>query len=392
MRKRVWVPLVLVGAAAIAFFAITPGWLEARTNKLDGLPLIPVSAEAKALHATLTIVDLHSDTLLWKRNLLHRANRGHEDLPRLQAGNVALQLFASVTKSPRGQNYDGNTGDTDNITPLVIAQLQPPRSWFSLTERSLFHAHKLDRAVAASEGALTKVTDAASLDALLSARAAGSGPVGGMLTIEGLQNLEGKAETLDRLYAAGFRMAGLTHFFDNELAGSMHGVAKGGLTPLGKQVVARMEELGMIVDVAHLSHAGLAELIETARRPLVSSHGGVQAVCKTNRNLSDDEIRGIAETGGLVGIGYWDGAICSTDPRAAARAMKHVRDLVGIAHVALGSDYDGATTVRFDTSQLEQITQALIDEGFTPEEIRAVMGGNAIRVIRAGLQPMTPGG
>ena len=92
--------------------------------------------------------------------------------------------------------------------------------------------------------------------------------------------------------------------------------------------------------------------------------------------------------GGIIGIGYWEGAICSTDPRAAAKAMKHVRDLVGIQHVALGSDYDGATTVRFDTSQLVQVTQALLDEGFTADEIRAVMGENALRVIRAGLVPM----
>jgi microsomal dipeptidase-like Zn-dependent dipeptidase len=168
----------------------------------------------------------------------------------------------------------------------------------------------------------------------------------------------------------------------------MHGVKKGGLTPLGVDVVRRMEDIGMIVDVAHISHQGLQDLLRIARRPLVSSHGGVQAICKTNRNLSDDEIRGIARTDGLVGIGYWDGAICGTDPRVAARAMKHVRDLVGIRHVALGSDYDGATTVRFDVSHLEQITQALLDEGFTHEEIRAVAGGNALRVIRAGIAPL----
>ena len=70
--------------------------------------------------------------------------------------------------------------------------------------------------------------------------------------------------------------------------------------------------------------------------------------------------------------------------------MKHVRDLVGIQHVALGSDYDGATTVRFDTSQLEQVTQALMDEGFTPDEIRAVMGENALRVLRDGIEPLAP--
>jgi microsomal dipeptidase-like Zn-dependent dipeptidase len=183
-------------------------------------------------------------------------------------------------------------------------------------------------------------------------------------------------------------MAGLTHFFDNELAGSMHGLKKGGLTPFGRNIVRKMEAKGMIVDIAHLSHTGVAEVLAMATRPVVSSHSGVQATCKVNRNLTDDEVRGVAKTGGVIGIGYWDGAICSTDPRAAAKAMKHVRDLVGIQHVALGSDYDGATTVRFDTSQLVQVTQALMNEGFTAQEIRAVMGENALRVIRAGLVPM----
>jgi len=117
-------------------------------------------------------------------------------------------------------------------------------------------------------------------------------------------------------------------------------------------------------------------------------HGGVQATCDVNRNLTDAEIRGVAKTGGVVGIGYWDGAVCGTSPRDAARAMKHVRDLVGIEYVALGSDYDGATTVRFDTSQLVQVTQALMDEGFTDDEIRAVMGENALRVLREDLEPL----
>ena len=391
MRKRIWMPAAVLAIAAIGFFAIAPGYLEADMNRIDGKQLIKVSPEALALHQSLQIVDLHSDTLLWKRDLLEPASRGHEDLPRLQQGNVALQLFSSVTKTPKGQNYEGNGADTDNITPLVIAQLQPIRTWNSLVERSLYHGAKLDRAVAGSQGRLVKVSDNASLDALLAARASGNGPakgpVGAMLTIEGLHNLEGKAENLDRLYAAGFRMAGLTHFFDNQLAGSMHGTGKGGITAFGLEVAGRMEDKGMIIDIAHLSHAGVAQLLAVVRRPVVSSHGGVQATCQVNRNLTDEEIKGVAKTGGVIGIGYWDGAICDTSPRAAARAMKHVRDLVGIAHVALGSDYDGATTVRFDTSQLVQVTQALLDEGFTPDEVRAVMGGNALRVIRAGLVP-----
>ncbi len=388
MRKKFWIPLMLVGVTAVGFFGFLPGYVEGSMNQIDGQPLIAVSDEAEALHKTLTIVDLHSDTLMWNRDLNDSVSRGHMDLPRLQDGNVALQLFSSVTKTPKDQNYDGNGADTDNITLLTIAQLQPVKTWGSLAERSLYHAQKRDASVAGTNGALKAVDTAGQLNALLAARKKGSRAVGAMLTIEGLQNLEGKAANLDRLYDAGFRMAGLTHFFDNELAGSMHGLKKGGLTPFGRDIVRRMEAKGMIIDIAHLSHTGVAEVLAMATRPIVSSHGGVQATCKVNRNLTDDEVRGVAKTGGVIGIGYWEGAVCSTDPRAAAKAMKHVRDLVGIQHVALGSDYDGATTVRFDTSQLTQVTQALLDEGFTAQEIRAVMGENALRVIRAGLVPL----
>lgn len=389
MRKMIWIPIALLSVAAVGLFGIAPGYLETQMNKVDGKELLVVSPEAEALHKSLLVVDLHSDTLLWKRDMTQPASRGHEDLPRLQAGNVALQVFASTTKSPKGQNYDSNSDDSDNITPLVIAQLQPRRTWTSLLERSLFHAEKLDSAVATADGQLLKVTDETSFNKLLIAHSRAHGPVGALLSVEGLHNLEGKAENLDKLYAAGFRMAGLTHFFDNELAGSLHGVKKSGLTPFGRSVMGRMEELGMIVDIAHCSHQCVAEILASARRPVVSSHGGVQAVCKVNRNLSDDEIRGVAKTGGVIGIGYWDAAICDTSPRSIAKAIRHVRDLVGINHVGLGSDYDGGTTVRFDTSQLVQITQALMDEGFTVDEIRAVMGGNALRLIRAGILPMS---
>ena len=390
MKKFAWGAIVLLLVAAVGFFALAPGIVARSMNQIDGQPLIPVSERAKALHRTLTIVDLHSDTLMWKRSLLSDNAGGHEDLGRLEQGNVALQVFSSVSKTPKGQNYDANSSETDNITLLAVAQLQPVRTWSSLLERSLWHAEKLHRAIGKAGGRLVAVEAPADLEGLVSRRATKGRGVGAMLSIEGLQNLEGDLANLDRLHDAGFRMAGLTHFFDNDLAGSMHGLEKSGLTPQGREAVRRMEALGMIVDVAHCSHACVADILGMATRPVVSSHGGVQATCQVNRNLTDAEIRGVAKTGGVVGIGYWDAAICGTSPRDAARAMKHVRDLVGIDHVALGSDYDGATTVRFDTSQLTQVTQALLDEGFTEGEIRQAMGLNALRVIRAGILPLPP--
>ncbi len=401
MKRKHWLWLfALLAIALLAFFTLAPGIVERGMNKVIATTLPTVTPQTRRLHATLQIADLHEDTLLWKRDLLTRSDQGQVDLPRLQAGNVALQIFSSVTKTPKGQNYDANGADTDNITLLTVAQLQPPRTWTSLLERSLWHATKLLRASAKSDDQLRVIGTPAGLDELLRIRDAPflcfhncrksrrTGPlVGALLSIEGLHNMEGKLANLDRLHAAGYRMASLTHFFDNELAGSMHGIAKGGLTPLGRATVRRMERLGMIVDIAHASHRSVAEILAMAKRPVVSSHGGVQAVCKVNRNLTDAEIRGVARAGGVIGIGYWDAAICGTQPAQVAAAIQHVRDLVGIDHVGLGSDFDGAVATGFDTAQLVYVTQALVDRGFTPEEIRKVMGGNALRVLRAGIAP-----
>lgn len=386
--KILWGVLTLIIVAAVGFFGFAPGIAENGMNKVVATTMPKVTDETRKLHATLQIADMHGDTLLWSRDLNKRSSRGQIDVQRLIDGNVALQIFSSVTKTPKGQNYASNSDKTDNITLLTVAQLQPPGTWSSLLERSLFHARKLDRAAGASGGKLRVLRTPADLDALLADRAKGQKVVGAMLSIEGLQNMEGKFGNIDVLYNAGFRMAGLAHFFDNELSGSMHGEKKGGLTPLGFQTVARMEQLGMIVDIAHASHPAVADILRVARRPVVSSHGGVQAVCKENRNLTDDEIRGVAKTGGVIGIGYWDAAICSLEPREIARAIAYVRDLVGVDHVGLGSDFDGAVTTGFDTSQLVAITQALVDRGFTPDELRKVMGGNILRVLRAGLAPM----
>ncbi|MEY9878611.1 membrane dipeptidase [Bradyrhizobium sp. USDA 328] len=379
------VAVVLIGLA-VRFFMVAPARIEQGQNRIVPVAL-NVTLAAQGLHATLDVADMHADSLLWKRDLLERSDRGHVDVPRLAEGHYALQVFSSVTKSPKGQNYKANGADSDTITSLAIVDLQPIRTWNSLLQRSLWHAEKLRDFAARSGGRLRLITTPAEVDRLLADRKDGVAAVGGMLSIEGLQDLEGRIENLDVLYAAGFRMAGLAHFFDNDVAGSMHGMQKGGLTPLGRQVVQRMEALGMIVDLAHSSHTTVAEVLAMAKRPVVSSHGGVQATCKVNRNLSDEEIKGIAKTGGVIGIGYWEGAICSTKPEAAARAIAHVRDLVGIDHVGLGSDFDGSTTTGFDASQVAAVTQAMLSSGFSPEDIRKVMGGNVLRVIRAGLAP-----
>lgn len=384
MRIALLSAVGLVLVLAVGFFSFAPAKIESMRNRVEPADLPSVTADTRRLHDALEIVDMHADTLMWDRDILDRSGRGHLDLPRLEDGNVALQVFSSVSKSPKGQNYDSNPTDAgDNITLLTIAQLQPPRTWGSLLERSLYHAQRLADAAEDSDGRLRLVRSVADLDGLLTDRKAGLRVTGALFSVEGLHNLEGDFDNLDRLYDAGMRMAGFTHFFDNEVAGSMHGEEKGGLTDLGRRVFAEMERRGIVVDIAHASHQAVAEMLALATQPLVLSHGGVQATCDVNRNLTDAEIRGVAATGGVVGVGYWDAAVCDLTTKAVVDAIDHVVEVGGIQTAALGSDFDGATTTGWDTTQLAAITQELVDRGYDAREIGLIMGENTIRVLRA---------
>jgi len=375
--------LALLAAAAF-FFAVAP-FAERLMNKVALPPPYTTSAQAGAVHGRLFVADLHGDTLLWGRDLLTPARQGHVDLPRLQQGHVGLQVFATVTQSPRGLNFERNGSDTDTITTLVMAQRWPLRTWDSLLERALYQGEKLASAAERSNGALRFVRTRAELDAVLKAQAATPAgtqpPTAALLATEGLHPLEGKLENVNRLYDAGFRMAGITHFFDNELGGSAHGLAKGGLTPFGRDVVRRLEERKILIDLAHASPKVIDDVLAMAKRPVVVSHGGVQATCPGPRNLSDAHVRGIAATGGVIGIGYFAGAVCQLDQAAIVRAMLHVANLVGVKHVALGSDFDGATTTAFDTTGVPLITQALLEAGFSEADVAAIMGGNVRRLL-----------
>lgn len=384
MRKKVFIVLGVILLAALgAFFFFLPGYVGRRMNPTAEAPPYAASERAKALHKTLLVADLHADTLMWDRDLLKKGDWGHVDLPRLIEGNVAVQAFTVVTKTPRGMNIESNSGDTDNITPLALAERWPITSWLNLTQRALYQARRLQEASARSNGKLVILRTRQDVTNFLERRKTDTEIVGGFLGLEGAQALEGEVANLDRLEDAGFRMIGMAHFFDNEMAGSAHGVEKYGLTEKGRELARRIEEKRAFIDLAHASPKTIDDTLRMATRPVIVSHTGVKGTCDNRRNLSDDHLKAIATNGGIVGIGFWDTAVCGDDAAAIAKAIRHAANVMGVDHVALGSDYDGAIKAPFDATGVVQITDALLREGFNEDEVRKIMGENVIRLLQS---------
>ncbi len=374
-------------AAAGIFWGFLPGYVEDKRNNVIKHEAYTVSAPAQMLHDDLIIGDLHADSLLWNRDLTVRGTRGQVDFPRLQEGNVAVQVFTSVTKSPSGQNYVSNSADTfDNITPLAIAQAWPVRTWTSLKERSLYHAQRLHRFQKRAPEMVSIIKSKADLDTHLAARAAGSTAVGGILGLEGAHPLEGDLNNLSDLWDAGYRMIGLHHFFDNEVGGSLHGNSGQGLTEFGRALVVQADQSGWTIDLAHSSEQVVRDVLELTDTPLVVSHGGVHGHCPVKRNLPDALMQQIAATGGVVGIGFWSEVTCGDfSPEGVARMIIAAIDIIGEDHVALGSDFDGAVETAFDASEMAALTQALRAQNVPDDQIRKVMGKNMLRVLSARL-------
>jgi membrane dipeptidase len=375
---------LIVAAVALVALAL-PQLIDGLANRRGRLDLSGCSDHARALHDSLWIADLHADSLLWGRDLLRAHRRGHVDLPRLIAGNVALQVFTVVSKVPFGINFSANSARSDMITPLTVLQRWPVATWSSLHARAQFQASRLRRFADASNGRLVVVRSAQDVEDLAARRSRGEGVVAALLGAEGAQVLEGKVGNVDALFGAGFRLMGLTHFFDTDVAGSAHGVAKSGLTPLGRQVLARMEQLGMIVDLAHASAAAIDDVTGLATNPVLVSHTGVCGTCDGPRNLSDRHLERVAATGGLIGIAFFRHATCGRDLGAIVRAIRYAVDRVGVAHVALGSDFDGAVRTPFDCAHLLGLTDALLAAGYTDAEVAAIMGLNVRRFLLATL-------
>jgi microsomal dipeptidase-like Zn-dependent dipeptidase len=386
IKKFVISIFILFTTLCVLALSLLPTFLDKNMNPVSEHSTYLVSKKAQEMHKSLIVGDWHADSALWNRDLKKTHDYGHVDIPRLQKGNVALQMFTTVTKSPAGQNYEKNNSDSrDNITALAIVQRWPIKTWFSLYERALYQSNKIVSLAERDPENFMLIRSQNDLDIFLFKRESNSRLVGGLIGTEGSHALDGSIDNIENLYKNGFRMMSLQHFFDNKLGGSLHGTSGEGLTEFGIKAIKEMMRLDITIDLSHSSQQVVKDVLEISDQPLVISHTGFNGHCKSPRNISDDLMKEISSRGGLIAVGFWDAAICDNTPKVVAEAINYGIKLIGADHVSLGSDFDGTIEPGFDTSELEAITHELIELGLREIEIKKVMGLNMLTFLQNNL-------
>ena len=350
-------------------------------NRVSVRPPYHFPPEVAALHRELPVVDLLVATPLFRRDVLARRRTGHVDLPRLVEAGVRLVGFSLATRFPDRRG---------TLSAPHFWSLGLPRS---ALRRDMAIAHaligRIERWEGDSGGRLRLVRTSADLDRLASE----PGVVGAFIGVQGGHVLEGRLENVAALHARGVRMLALSHVMDNELAGSNTGRRRGGLTGFGREVVGELERVGIVVDLAHASPAAIREAVPLLRRPFFVSHTGFRRLSgrrsrilrysPATRNLSDEDARLVAEAGGVIGITCSSLLLGGDGVHDVIRAFRHAAELVGVEHVALGSDFDGALRMVFDVTGLPLLTEGLLRAGFDRADLGLMLGGNALRVLRA---------
>lgn len=335
-----------------------------------------VRGDVLAFHRSIPVVDLLVGTALFHRDLLRARPGGHADLPRLLDAGVDLVGLSIATRFP-------DLRGTLSAPHFRLLGLRAGPN-MELVEQLV---RRIEGWAAASGGRLRLIRSGSELGA------PANGPiVRAFIGVQGGHVLDGDPANLDRLASLGVRMFGLGHVMDNELVGSGTGVRRGGLTPAGREVVERAQAAGIVVDLAHVSPAGIEETLPLLRRPFVVSHTGLHRLARgrsrwrryspANRNLSDEQARAVAGAGGVIGLTLSTQLLGVRTVGGLVDAVRAAVELVGADHVALGSDFDGALPMILDVTGLPLLTQALLDGGFSRSEVAAIMGGNALRVLR----------
>lgn len=319
----------------------------------------------KSIHSNSLLFDLHNDVL--ERmignpgyHLADEHNYWHTDIPRLKRGGVDAQLFVAwVSPSSYAGRYYETTQEMIQI----------------FKDEVFSNSNDLVQAYNASS-VLEAVND---------------NKIAGVLVVEGGHSIENSIDKLKTLYSQGMRYLTITWNNSTEWAVSAADSrsATVGLSDFGKQVIRTMDTLGIIIDISHTGIKTIEDILEVTTNPIIASHSGVRALQNHSRNLYDDQIVDIANSGGVIGVVFYPPFLgspsSSVNINTVIKHINHIVNLVGIDHAALGSDFDGIGTNTVngleDVTKFPYLTYQLLQEGYTREEIEKILGGNFMRVF-----------
>lgn len=341
---------------------------------------VPAAAEnSDKIHSDATVIDTHSDTLL---NILDRntwlpaANIGDEtdfmiDIPKLQEGGIDVQTFGAYTG---GYAFAAGGQDFNKANSRLLALINALK-W------------TLDKNPDTMEQ-MMNLKDMQKIEH--------DGKIAALSSIEGAYSLNKDTgiELLRQYYDLGVRMLAPTWSNSNALGEGVNNKfvdgtpSSGGLTELGRQVIREMNKLGMIVDVSHMNEETFWDTIETSEAPVIASHSCVYNIANQPRNLKDDQIKAIAEKGGVVQVNFYNLFLSDDYENVTVKNLvdhiDYIVDLVGVDYVGLGSDFDGADMPidLQNASMVPGITRELLERGYTKSEIEKILGGNSIRLFK----------
>jgi len=320
-------------------------------------------SKAKQMHQKAIVFDGHCDTILeimnHKKSLGSRTPTGHLDIPRMKKGGVGVQFFA-----------------------VFIEDIyKPDRS----LKRTLQLIDCFYREMEKNQDDISLVTNYNQIE-----EANRAGKIAAILSIEGGEALEGDLGVLRILHKLGVRLLTLTWNQRNQIADGIGESRTGsGLTEFGIKVIDEMNDLGMLIDVSHLSETGFWDVIKRSKAPIVASHSNCYALCSHPRNLKDEQIKVLADKGGVIGITFVPNFLTQEKRKTTVKdVVKHIDYLVekvGVDYVGLGSDFDGTDGLPLGLEEVDKIpniTEGLLDRGYKEKDIKKILGENFLKVFK----------
>lgn len=333
-----------------------------------------------ALHRQTLVIDAHNDTIVAHLRRGGRSLSGAERPPSRFPEHGIVDFLGGMSRT---------RGEPIQIDFASMAAGGIDAGFFSMDVTTAHNAH-LAYAMdgigffyddVARSGAQVRVVRKA--DDILDAKRAGHPAV--VLAVENANCTEGSLHVLRSLYELGVRSIGLTHHTSSVAADGCFEARDGaGLTRFGMSLVREMNRLGMLVDLAHVSPAGFFHALDVSSKPVIFSHGNTTAIRDFPRNLTDEQLRALARNRGVIGMSFVPDFVAAQNPTLEKLLdhIDHAAEVGGIDCVGIGSDFDGGGTLLAGATQMPEITRGLLSRGYAEADVRKILGGNTLRVLR----------